>query len=76
MTRVQGLAQEYPRVRILIFSPVFRVLTSSNPSARPLSPTIDLKRRANQVRIVELHASSLVPIVPEYFQPGLLPSAS
>ena len=32
----------------------------------------DLERGSHQVRIVEFHARSFVPIIPEYFEPGCL----
>src|SRR4029077_5978582 len=57
------------RRRQLEFDPVLSSFDLHNSFCEALVSDNDLERSAHQVRIVELHTRSFVPIIPEYFEP-------
>ena len=57
------------RRRQLEFHPVLSSFDLHNSFGKALVSDNDLEWGSQQVRIVELHTSSFVPIIPEYFEP-------
>ena len=57
------------RRRQLEFDPVLPSFDLHHSFGEALVSDYDLERSSHQVRIVELHARSFVPIIPEYLEP-------
>src|SRR5262245_38191857 len=55
--------------RQLKFNPVLSSFDLNDSFCEAFVSDNDLERSSHQVRIVELHARSFVPIIPEYFEP-------
>jgi hypothetical protein len=57
------------RRRQLELDPVLSSFDLYDSFCEALVSDNDLERSSHQVRIVELHTRSFVPIIPEYFEP-------